>query len=396
MFGFSKRNNKIIYLDHAATTPVDPIVVQAMAPFWHDNFYNASSLYDQGVAVKKVLESSRTLIASYFLSRMEEVFFTGSGTESNNIAIRGVVDAYKEKGISRPHIITSSIEHPATLEVCKYLEGRGVEVTYIKPNTAGRIDSQDVHNALKAHTVLVSLIHTQNEIGTIQPTKDVERVINQYKKAQGRIESDAPHLHVDASQSPNYIRCTKDKLGAQLITIDGSKIYGPKGVSALYVDRRVPIRPISYGGGQESGLRPGTENIPLIVGLAKALEITESLRESESKRLSDLRDYCVELLKKNIPEASINGSLKHRIPNNISVCIPGMNAEYAVIQLSQKGILCSFMTACRTQGNDLYSYIIQEINSDCKNSSLRITFGRSTRKSDIRFLVNSLAHITQK
>jgi cysteine desulfurase len=244
--------------------------------------------------------------------------------------------------------------------------------------------------------VLISLIHTQNEIGTIQPTKDVERIVNQYKKAQGRIESDAPHMHVDASQSPNYIRCTKDKLGAQLITIDGSKIYGPKGVAALYVDRRVPIKPLMYGGRQESALRPGTENIPLIVGLAKALEVTESFRKDETMRMNSLRDYCIELLKKDVPKASMNGGSKHRIPNNINICIPGINAEYAVIQLSQKGILYSLMTACKSQGDEMYSYVIEEIHPKCKKSSLRFTFGRSTRKSDIRFLVESLAHMTQK
>lgn len=383
-------------MDYASTTPVDEAVYDAMKPYFSEKFFNASSIYAEGVGIKKDIEAARASVASYLKAKPEEVCFTASGTESDNLAIQGVVSAYRKKGIARPHIITTTIEHPAVIETCKALEKTGVEVSWIKPGADGKINPEDVYAAIQTNTVLISIIHSQNEIGVIQPTKDVERIINKFKNRQGREQDDIPYLHVDASQSPNYIKCTKEKLGANLITLDGSKIYGPKGVGILFVDRKVDIDPVLFGGAQEAGLRPGTENTAQIIGFAKALEITESMREKESQRLSGLQEYFVKELLSNFKGAKINGSQKFRLPNNINVCIPGIDAEFVVVALSNEGIMCSFMTACKNIGNDLYSYVIDEIDSECKSSSLRFTLGRYTKKEDIDLVIEKLSGIVGK
>jgi cysteine desulfurase len=384
MFMFSKKN---IYLDYASTTPVDKKVVSEMKPYFSDMFYNPSSLYNEGREVMNVLEECRRKIAKYFSCKPDDITFTGSGTESDNLAILGVYEAYKD---INPHFITSTIEHPAVLESFKEIDKRGGVVSYISPEEDGVISLNKISDSIKENTVLISIIHVNNEIGTIQPIKDISRKVNLWKKDNNRSISEYPFIHTDASQSPNYIKCNRESIGADLITLDGSKIYGPKGIGILYKNNKVKIKPISFGGGQENGLRPGTENVANIVGISKAIEIAEEMREEEVIRLGELQKYLIDKFLKEVKGASLNGSLKKRIVNNINICIPGSDSEFLIIALAQKGIMCSFMTACRNLSDDSDSYVISEIDPNCSKSSIRISMGRGTSKKDLDKVVGEI------
>lgn len=388
---FSKKD---IYLDHASTTPVDKRVFSAMAPFFSNSFYNPSSIYNEGRENNRIIEECRTIIARYISCKSDDIIFTGSGTESDNMAILGVYEAYKEE--ITPHVITSTIEHPAVLESCKEVERRGGEVTYIRPDEEGVISPEEVVREIRDNTVLISIIHANNEIGTIQSIKDISRGVNVWKKENNRSMTQYPFIHTDASQSPNYVKCNRESLGSDLITLDGSKIYGPKGIGILYKSSKVKLKPITFGGGQENGLRPGTENVPAIVGISKAIEIAEGMREKEVERLGDLQKYFINKLLKEFKGSKINGGMKNRLPNNINVCIPGIDSEFVTIALSQKGIMCSFMTACRNLGDDSESYVISEINKECAGSSIRFSMGRGTRKRDLDTAIDTLRIIVKE
>jgi len=387
---FSKKN---IYLDHASTTPMSKKVVSEMKPYFSNMFYNPSSLYNEGREIASILEDCRSIIARYISCKPDNIIFTASGTESDNLAILGVYEAYKD---NNPHFITSTIEHPAVLESFKEIERRGGNVSYVSPEKDGVVSVDKVGQEITKNTVLISIIHVNNEIGTIQPIKDISRKVNIWKKENNRSISEYPFIHTDASQSPNYIKCNRESIGADLITLDGSKIYGPKGIGILYKHNKVNIKPISFGGGQEGGLRPGTENIPNIVGITKALEITEEIRKKETNRLLKLQEYFRKKVIKEIKGSSINGSLKNRIPNNINVCIRGVDSEFLIIALSQKGIMCSFMTACRNLDDESSSYVISELDPECSKSSIRISMGRETRKNQLDKVIKEIKNIIDK
>jgi len=388
---FSKRK---IYLDHASTTPLNKKVLSFMNQYFSKDFFNPSSVYNEGRHVSKILEESRTSVARYIACKSDDIIFTGSGTESDNMAILGVYEAYRKKIV--PHFISSTIEHPAVIETLKEVERRGGEVTYIVPEEDGIVSIKKIAKEIKDTTVLISIIHANNEIGTIQPIKDISRKVNIWKKENNRGVHEYPFIHTDASQSPNYIKCNRESLGADLITLDSSKIYGPKGVGVLYKHSKVLMNPIMFGGGQENGHRPGTENISGIVGFAKALEITEEMREKETKRLYKLQKYFIEELIKALPGSTINGSLKNRLVNNINICIPGIDSEFITIALSQKGIQCAFMTACRNLGDDSASYVIGQINPECSKSSIRFSMGRDTKRGDLKKVIKELRNIINK
>ena len=262
MFMFSKKNT---YLDHASTTPLDKDVLYAMSQYFTNKFYNPSSIYNEGREISSVVEDCRSKVARYVACKADNIIFTGSGTESDNMAILGVYEAYKKDII--PHFISSTIEHPAVIESLKEVERRGGEVTYIIPEEDGIISIDKVSKSIKSNTVLISIIHANNEIGTVQSIKDISRKVNIWKKENKRDINEYPFIHTDASQSPNYIKCNRESLGADLITLDASKIYGPKGVGILYKNNKVKMNPVMFGGGQENKYRPGTENVAGIVGL---------------------------------------------------------------------------------------------------------------------------------
>ena len=379
-----------------------------MNPYLNKDFQNASSLYKEGLANREVIDNCRKKVAQITQAKPTEVIFTASGTESANLAIIGSARAIQEKIKSaqdtvrstqhgannienfRPHIITTNIEHVAVLESCRRLEKEGFDVTYLKVNEKGLIRDEDVKNALRPETVLVSVVLANNEIGTIFPLRQIGVVLDKYKKDQNRIRTDYPYLHTDASQAPNYLPVNIDKLNADLMTLDGSKIYGPKGIGCLVTKSYVPIESILYGGGHESNLRPGTENTSHIVGFTTSLEITEEIKEKETERIVNLQKYFLDKLNQEIPSAVINGDLKNRLPNNINICIPNLNSEFAVIQLDDLGIACAAMTACKNLAGESNSYVVEALGNNCGKSSLRFTIGRETTKKDIDLAIKAI------
>lgn len=386
-----KAKKRRIYLDHAATTPIDSRVIRLVAQVMSDVYGNPASLHVEGRAAKKALEDARSSVARLLSARASEIVFTSGGTEANNLALLGIIESWitAHPG-EKPHLITSTIEHSSILEVAKHLESRGVEVTYIKPTEDGLIDSRSVRDALRPNTVLVSIMYANNEIGTIQPIREIAKVIRRFRTDNNQ---SLPYFHTDAAQAAGYLSLDTTKLGVDFITIDGAKIYGPKGVGALYARRGEELSPQIIGGGQESGLRSGTENVALIAGFARSLELCESMKARETLRLTMLRDYFVKKILE-IPGTSINGTVSERLPNNISVCIKGLDAEFAVYQLDERGIAVSSASTCMSLKEDSYSYVVEEIGRrECKSSSLRFSLGRRTSKSDINICIKALKEV---
>jgi len=426
-----KRAKKRIYLDTAASTPVDSRVLKAMMPFLSKDFGNPSSLHKEGVEAQKVVEDARKNIAGVLGAHADEIVFTSGGTESDNLAILGVARGLLVKNkISKPgHIITTSIEHRAVLEACEKLEREGWELTYLPVDKEGVVDLKALKEALRPDTVLVSVMYANNEIGTIEPIKEVAKILRHWRKnpllpeeglggggSKSQSELDRttpagtppllsqeginmerlPYFHIDACQAPRFLPLGVEQLGVDLMTINGSKIYGPKGTGVLFVKRNTFVEPIVYGGGQERGLRSGTEDVAGIVGLAKALEIAQVEREKESAELTALRDYFIEELKK-ISGVTINGSLIDRLPNNVNVTVDGQFGELMVLRLDAKGIACSTGSACSAHHKDDSHVIISlgKTKTDADNT-LRFTLGRDTTKKDIDYTVKVIKEILEK
>lgn len=382
---------KKIYADYASTAPVSKNIVKAMQPFWTDIFYNPSGLYKEGVMAKQALQKARSNIAKVLHVQSQNLTFTSGGTESIFIAIWGAIEYAKSQGLKNPHIITSTFEHPAVLMSLRHAEKNGVAVTYVNPGADGKIKVENVIREIKKETVLITIMYVNNEIGTIEPIRTLS---NEIKKIRVKNKSAFPYFHTDACQAPNYLVVDPHTLGVDLLTLDGGKIYGPKGIGLLYIRSGVNLKPVLFGGGQEHGLRPGTEPMPLIIGLAAAIEETSLLREKEARRIMTLRDYFLKCLEKMFFRWSLNGSLKDRIPNNVNICIEGLQAEFAVIALGEEGIMVSPGTACDNLNNDINSRTIEAIGRPfCSKSSLRFTFGRGTVKKDIEMICKLLPKI---
>ncbi len=394
------------YLDYASATPMDKRVISLMLKYDKSFFWNATSIHSGGIKARKIIEESREKIAKGLNAHPDEIIFTGSSTESIAMVIFGVVNNYllKNKG-HIPHIITSEIEHPAVLMNFKLLAERGkAEVTYIKVDGNGLVNPKDIKEALRKNTILVSIMYVNNEIGTIEPIYEIAKVIRHYRKDLGK-GAMYPLFHTDATQAINYIDISNiEKLGVDLLSFNGSKIYGPKGVGVLFKKRNIELSPIYSGGLQEFGLRSGTENVSSIAGLALAFEITNKMKAKESERLSKLRDYAIsKLLSINNGEnhIRINGDLKERIPNNINISLKGISSELLVIELDAKGVEVSSKSACKS-GEDDDSYVVKAIREASgekyyeEEGSLRITLGRDTSKSDVDKLINALTKILAK
>ncbi|OGI62137.1 hypothetical protein A2645_00660, partial [Candidatus Nomurabacteria bacterium RIFCSPHIGHO2_01_FULL_39_9] len=307
---------KSIYLDNAAATPLDPevkkVFVEALG------FYaNPSALHEEGIHIRHLLEDARKKVASHLGAHSDEIIFTGSGTESNNLAIRGLV--------RDGHIVTTNIEHPSVLETCKEFD-----VTFVKVDSNGIVDPKKIEAAIKENTVLVSVMLANNEIGTIEPIGEIAKVIRHYRKKNN---TEYPYFHTDAVQAINYLPVDVNKLGVDLITLNGSKIYGPKGVGVLYKKRGLALESIMTGGGQEMEFRPGTENLLAILGFAKALEVVVRKREIERERLKGLQNYFFEKIEE-IKGVVINGDRASRLPNNVNISLPGYTSDILVIELS--------------------------------------------------------------
>lgn len=395
-----------IYLDHAATTYLDPRVKEAMEPYWEIEYGNPSSLYRVGRRAKDALDQARQTVASLLHARPEEIIFTGGGTEAINLAIFGAARMYGKATTSRGHLITSKIEHHAVLHSMEALTKEGFEVTYIDVDEDGLVDLEAVQKALRPDTVLVSIMYANNEIGTIQPISEIAEVIKTYRKEKGDLEirnskleigGKTPFFLTDACQAAGSLEMDVEKLGVDLLAMNGSKLYGPKGVGALYMKRGVRLKPLIYGGGQENNLRSGTENVPGIIGLAKAFELMQAEREAENARLIELRDYLIRRLTAEIPKVILNGHATRRLPNNVNVSVLDIEGEAVILYLDAKGIYISTGSACTSTTLDP-SHVILALGRpyEYAHGSLRFTLGKHTTKEDLDYVMEIFPGVVEK
>lgn len=372
---------KSINLDHSATTPVRKEVGEAMAPFFADVFGNPSSLHSAGQGARRAIEASRKKVAGILGVKADEIIFTSGGTEADNLAIKGVADAARNKG---RHIITSAIEHSAVLNCCRYLERRGYEVTYLPVDERAVVDPEAVAAAIRPDTVLISIMLANNEVGTIQPIGDIGK----------QIEKENIPLHTDAVQAAGKIPLLPDALNVDLLSISGHKIYGPKGVGLLYIRQGTPIGPMMHGGGHEMGFRPGTENVAGIVGLARALELAEAEREAFCRKISRLRQLLKKGVAETIADVRINEHPEQHLPNILNISFGSVDGESLLLILDGKGIWVSTGAACASGSSDL-SHVLKamKVPERLARGSIRFSLGRQNTEADIRQVLGTLQHV---
>ncbi|MDL2363461.1 MAG: cysteine desulfurase family protein [Patescibacteria group bacterium] len=378
-------NTQSIYLDYAAATPLDPSVLQKMQPFFADDFYNPSATYTKGIEARKALDAARSLVAQQLGVRSSEIIFTAGGSEANNLAIHGIMRQYPES-----HIAFSAVEHESVVAPAQRYSHSEIAV-----DTKGMVSVQSLVQSVTEKTVLVSIMHANNEVGTIQPLKDIDVYVKKIRQQRLREGNSLPiYFHTDACQSGNYLGLHADRLGVDLLSINGSKLYGPKQTGALYVKGGVVLQPVIDGGGQERSLRSGTENVPGVIGFAAALEMAQNMKNKELKRLQELQKLCMEELETALPNIVINGSRKHRLPNNIHITLPGLDNERLLIQLDEAGIMAAAGSAC-SASSDEPSHVLKAMGvSDADaQASLRFTLGRQSTEEDIRRTVATLTAI---
>lgn len=369
-----------IYLDYAAATPLDDTVLAAMQPYFATNFYNPSATYLAAKQVRQALSAARAQVAHWLGARPSEVIFTAGGSEANNLAIHGVMRQFP-KG----NVVISSIEHESVQAPAGHYDVREVRV---QPD--GRINLDDLRDKIDEQTVLISIMYANNEIGTVQPIRDIAKIIQAVRTARG--PKGLPlYLHSDACQAANYLDLHVARLGVDLMTLNGGKIYGPKQTGALYVKAGVSLTPLIDGGGQEQGLRSGTENVAGAIGFAAALQLVQSNRHEESERLHKLQQHFFTGLSKKLPGAIINGSLKYRLPNNIHFTIPGVDNERVLMKLDEAGIQAAAGSAC-SASDETPSHVLRAIGlSDIDSqASLRLSIGRHTTSADIEYTIKAL------
>ena len=375
---------KKIYLDYASTTPVDPRARKAMLPFFSEKFGNTMSLHNFGQEAKEVLEKSREEVSGLIGAKPGEIIFTGSATESNNLALKGIALANKQKG---KHIIISSIEHPCIMESAKWLEKQGFKITRISVDKYGLVNPEDIKKTIKKGTILVSIIHASNEIGTIQPIEEIGKICKE----------NGVYFHTDASQSFGKIPIDVNKMNIDLLTASSHKIYGPKGVALLFIREGVKIEPILHGGGQEFGLRSSTVNLPAIVGFAKACEIAENEMGKEIKRLTKLRDKLIKGVLEKIPKAYLNGHPTKRLANNASFRFDFVEGESIIIRLDLAGVAASTGSACSSiKLEPSHVLLATGLKHEQAHGSLRLTLGRWTNEKEINYILKVLPEIIKK
>ncbi|MEK7209528.1 MAG: cysteine desulfurase family protein [Patescibacteria group bacterium] len=378
---------KRVYLDYAAATPLDPRVKEAMDEYLVNGAANPSGLYEEGRAAKRALEEARKTVAAFIGVKPSEIVFTSSTTESNNLAILGAARANKSRG---KHLITTAVEHVSVLNPFKQLEREGFEVTYLLVDEYGRVTAEQIKQAIKPDTILVSVIFASNEIGTLNPIKEIGRGIKTLRQAQGRGVNGLPIFFSDAAQAAPHVKINVDNLGLDLMSFSSSKIYGPKGAAALYIKHGVKIDPVMLGGSQENGLRPGTQDVAGITGFAEAIRITSQERETEDARLLVLRDRIIKEVQSALPEVLLNGHPQERLANNISFSIPTVKAEELVTALDLAGFALSTRSACDAQ-NPTPPHVIKAIGHSDEEAwgTVRITLGRFTTEEDINIFIKT-------
>lgn len=392
MSSIAESANKTIYLDHAATTPLDSLVLKEMLPYFGSEWSNASSMHSSGRRAAQVIARVRRGVADILGAYPEEIIFTGSGTESDNLAIKGVARANRDHG---NHIIISAIEHKAVIESARQLEKEGFVVSILPVDSLGMIDIDACLKLITDKTILVSVMYANNEIGTIEPIKELAEAIRKWRHTHG--QNMFPLLHTDACQAAGALSLDVHELGVDLMSLNGSKIYGPKGVGTLYKKKTVSIRPILVGGEQEKNLRAGTECLPLIVGFGEALKQADLMKQTENSRLIKLRDYFMDLLIRNIPGVIINGHRTERLPNNVHISIPHIEGESILLMLDRLGIEASTGSAC--SAFDLKpSHVLMAIGQTAEfaHGSIRFSLGRDTTRGDIDYVLSVFPDITSR
>lgn len=376
--------DKKIYLDHAATTPVRREVLDAMLPYFTEQFGNPSSIYSFAGQNKEAIEDAREKVAKALGASDREIFFTSGGTESDNWAIRGIAESYKSKG---NHIITTTMEHHAVLHTCEYLEKNGYEVTYLEVDGDGMVDLDKLKAAIKETTILITIMFANNEIGTIQPIAEIGAIA----KEAGVI------FHTDAVQAVGHVPIDVNAMNIDLLSLSGHKLYGPKGIGALYIKKGTKLRAFIHGGAQEKKRRGGTENVPSIVGLGVAVETAVVSMTEESAKQRELRDYLIEQIKERVPHCKLNGHKTERLPNNVNYSFEFIEGESLLIMLDMKGIYASSGSAC-TSGSLDPSHVLLAIGlpHEIAHGSLRITLGESNTKEELDYLVESLEAIVKR
>lgn len=373
-----------IYLDHAATTKPRPEVVEAMLPLLTDNYGNPSSIYSLGREAKRAVEEAREQVAAVLGAKPEEIYFTSGGSEADNLALQGVAWANERKG---KHIITSSIEHHAVYDTCKFLQKRGFEITFVGVDHYGRVNPQEVAEAIREDTILISIMHANNEVGTIQPIAEIGEIA----RSRGVL------FHTDAVQTVGAIPVNVNDLNCDLLSLSAHKFYGPKGVGVLYARKGTRFLPHIYGGAQERGRRAGTENTAGIVGLAKAITLAEEERERVQPRIKELRDCLRDGILARVDEVILTGHPEERLPNNLSLCFRYVEGEALLLNLDLQGIAASSGSAC-TSGSLEPSHVLlaMGLEHEIAHGSLRLTLGRENTAEEIDYVVEAVATAVEK
>jgi cysteine desulfurase len=380
---------KRIYLDYAATTPTHPEVLEAMLPFFSDKFGNPSSIHSFGQEARAAMERAREQVAGLINSRPDEIIFTSGGTESNNFALHGIAYAHESKG---KHIITTTIEHHAMLEPCHFLENRGFKVTYLPVDKYGSVDPEEVRKAINEDTILISVMHANNEIGTIEPIEEISKIVKQKSQGKNKI-----FFHTDAVQTVGSVPVDVGGLGVDLLSISSHKLYGPKGVGALYVRKGTKLEPYLRGGAQESGRRASTENVPGIVGFGKACELAKNELSANMGHITSMRDKLLKGLLDRIPKAILNGHPVNRVPKNINLSVESVEGESMLLNLDLEGIAASTGSAC-SSGSLEPSHVLLAIglSHTLAHGSIRFTLGRYTTEDEINRVLDVFPKIVEK
>lgn len=375
---------KQVYLDYSATTPVKDQVLEEMIPYYKEHFGNPSSLYTIAQESKQALTNARNNVAKLINAQPTEIFFTAGGTEADNWALEGVLDAKKNP---KGHIITSAIEHHAIIHTCQYLEKEGYEITYVDVDKEGRVNPKDVESVIKDNTVLISIMMVNNEIGTIQPIKEIAQIAKKHRIT----------FHTDAVQALGNVPIDVKDLGVDLMSLSAHKIYGPKGVGALYIRRGTGISNILHGGAQENKKRAGTENLPGIIGFGKAAELAYDNLDAHIKKITELRNYLIEQITSKIEDTSVNGSMEYRHPGNANITFKYIEGESILLLLDMKGISVSTGSAC-SSASLMPSHVLAALGIPVEviHGTIRMSVGDFTTKEDIDYVVDSLIEIVDK
>lgn len=393
--------NKIRYFDYAATTPLDSEVLKAMLPYFQKEFGNPSNLYKLSRNTKEAIDKATQTITNILGCRTDEFIFTSSATEADNLAILGTARANKEKGNK---IITSQIEHKAVLNTCEVLEKQGFEIIRLPILKNGLVDLEVLKKELDENTVLVSITMADSETGTIQPISEVSNIIRNFRDSRFKIHESKivnhksfPYFHTDASQAAGYLDIDVKKLGVDMMTISSHKIYGPKGIGGLFVHKGIKLSPIIYGGGQQSGLRSGTENVPSIIGFAKALELIAKNKKQNFKKIKKLRDTLEKGIFRSIPKVVLNGHPTERLPNFLNISLLDVEGEAMLLYLDELGISVSTGSACNSQSLEP-SYILSALGRPYEyiHGSLRFTLGKYSTAEDVKYVLKYLPEVVKK